>query len=90
VVSRNKKRIGYELEVEVRFEGISPDFEGSECTVTLAELCDDGSDPDASFQVHSSKDGKQDALLKSKLKEKGAKELWEKIVEILGWIKDEL
>ena len=42
VLSRGKKRIGYELEFKVRFEGIDK-WDGVECAIELKEFCDDGS-----------------------------------------------
>ena len=54
IMVRGKKRIGYELELKVKFEGTGR-FEGSECAMKLKELCDDGSDPECRLYVTKEK-----------------------------------
>jgi hypothetical protein len=53
VVSRGKKRMGYELQLKIKFEGCGK-WEGIECATELKELCDDGSDPE--FMLYVTKD----------------------------------
>lgn len=60
IVSRGKKRIGYELDLKVKFEG-SGKWEGLECTIGLKELCDDGSDPESKVKVTKEKSKEQAA-----------------------------
>ena len=43
-MSRGKKRIGYELELKVKFAGLDR-WKGLDCAIELTDLCDDGSDP---------------------------------------------
>lgn len=39
--SRGKKRMGYELEMKIKFRGTGK-WEGLECAIEMTELCDDG------------------------------------------------
>lgn len=41
---RGKKRIGYELKLKLKFEGIKK-MKGVEAEFKFKEICDDGSDP---------------------------------------------
>ncbi len=91
---RGKKRIGYELEVKVNFEGQGPK-KGNDFSFRLQELCDDGSDPSAEF--HASKestkqknkgvDGK-DGLKQEIIKTRVLDEFIEKCKDILKQIQD--
>lgn len=55
---RGKKRIGYELEVKVTLTGVKGSrWEGIECSYEITDFCDDGSDPEISFNV--TKDSKK-------------------------------
>ena len=54
IVSRGKKRLGYELELKIKFAGQNM-YEGAECAVKLEELCDDGSDPETKLYVTKEK-----------------------------------
>ena len=49
-MSRGKKRIGYDLEIKVKFSGQGPKA-GYECAMKLAEFCDDGSQPESKLFV---------------------------------------
>lgn len=40
---RGKKRIGYELDLKIKFEG-QERWDGLKCAIEIKELCDDGSD----------------------------------------------
>lgn len=44
-MSRGKRRIGYELDLKLKFQG-QDKHEGLECTIQISELCDDGSEPE--------------------------------------------
>jgi hypothetical protein len=60
-MSRGKKRMGYELEINVKFEGQGK-YEGMESLVELKEICDDLSDPE--YRVSITKDkGKESAKI---------------------------
>ena len=50
VVSRGKRRIGYELEMKLKFLG-QEKHEGLECAIQINELCDDGSEPETKLYV---------------------------------------
>lgn len=54
ICSRGKKRLGYELELKIKFVGQDA-YEGSECAIKLTELCDDGSDPESKVYVTKEK-----------------------------------
>ncbi len=40
---RGKKRLGYELDVKIKFDG-QKKWAGLYCAIEIKELCDDGSD----------------------------------------------
>jgi len=49
-MSRGKKRMGYELELKLNFEGKGR-WEGLQCAVEMTELCDDGDDPESKLFI---------------------------------------
>jgi len=49
-MSRGKKRMGYELELKLKFKG-QEKWEGLECAIELSELCDDGGDPESKMFI---------------------------------------
>ena len=51
---RGKKRIGYELEIKIKFVG-QAFFEGCEVGLEMCEFCDDGSDPECRIFVTQEK-----------------------------------
>ena len=53
-MSRGKKRIGYELEIKINFEG-SGKLKGTELSIEILELCDDGSDPEFKLDIEKAK-----------------------------------
>lgn len=53
-MSRGKKRMGYELEIKLKFKGQGK-WEGIECAIEFKELCDDGSDPESKLYVTKEK-----------------------------------
>ena len=89
VQSRGKKRIGYELEVKLKFEGKGR-WEGLECSVELSDLCDDGSDPEDKLFI--TKEGKEKGIkFRQEAKEqKVIRQIVEKCREVLAIARDEL
>ena len=63
---RGKRRIGYELELKVKFEGIGQ-YEGTECALKMKEFCDDGSDPECKIYVTKEKDKATTQKLKQEI-----------------------
>lgn len=58
IVSRGKKRIGYEIETRLNFRGNKgKKFDCLECAVKISDLCDDGSDPDV--ELYITKEGRE-------------------------------
>ena len=55
IVSRGKRKIGYELDLKVKFEGIG-ELAENEVSFSFSNLCDDGSDPDFKVYVTKEKD----------------------------------
>jgi hypothetical protein len=49
---RGKRKIGYELEIKVKFDGQGKK-EGSKITLGLKEICDDGSDPEGKITINA-------------------------------------
>ncbi len=83
---RGKKRIGYELEMKVRFKG-GEKFNGIEASIELSDFCDDGSDPD--FKLYVTKEKSPDQGLRFKKEfatKKIIKEFIAKCKEILTLI----
>ena len=59
VRSRGKKRIGYELEMTIVCETVPEAGPGYDCTFSIKDLCDDGSEPECKVTVKLN--GKGDA-----------------------------
>lgn len=55
---RGKKRIGYEFKIKLKFEGVNK-MKGVEAEFKFKDICDDGSEPQASFKI--TKDTKMQA-----------------------------
>lgn len=85
MTSRGKRRIGYELAVKLKLEGLK-NYDGYSYAVSLEELCDDGSDPEANLNVtQQGKKQQKDFNRASTLRE-----IVEKCREILNIIKEEV
>lgn len=63
---RGKRRIGYELELKIKFVGQGV-YEGSECALKMKEFCDDGSDPECRIYVTKEKSKEQSTKLKHEI-----------------------
>eukprot|EP00347_Sterkiella_histriomuscorum_P015547 403356622 len=90
ITSRGKRRIGYELEIKIKFAG-QDKYEGLECAVHLVDFCDDGSDPDTNLYVTKENGGKDQGLKfkKDYSAKKAEKEIVAKCRDILAFIRDE-
>jgi hypothetical protein len=62
-MSRGKKRIGYELEIKLKFTGTGK-YEGLDCSVSFSDFCDDGSDPEQKLFVTKEKGNGQGTKFK--------------------------
>ena len=65
-MSRGKKRMGYELEMKIKFEGLAK-WQGIQCAIDFKELCDDGSDPEYNLYVTKEKDKSQSTKFKQEM-----------------------
>ena len=63
---RGKRRIGYELELKIKFVGQGA-YEGNECAIKLKEFCDDGSDPECKFYITKEKNKETASKLRSEI-----------------------
>ena len=63
---RGKKRIGYELELKIKFVGQGV-YEGSECALKMKDFCDDGSDPECRIYLTKEKNKEQGSKLKQEI-----------------------
>ena len=90
IMVRGKKRIGYELELKIKFEGRGK-YEGTECAIKLKDLCDDGSDPDCRLYVTKEKSKEATQKLKAEINsERVLTEVMGKCRELLQQLKDEV
>lgn len=88
-MSRGKKRMGYELDIKIKFKG-QEKYEGVECDIELKELCDDGSDPEYRIKVAKDKGGDSAEKLKSEISSEDViNEIIEKCRAVLNIIRDE-
>lgn len=89
VMSRGKKRMGYELELKLKFEGQGK-WEGLECAIEMSELCDDGSDPESKiFITKESSKGSGTKFRQEAAAEKLLKEVVDKCREVLALVREE-
>ncbi|CDW91631.1 uncharacterized protein loc101207721 [Stylonychia lemnae] len=87
--SRGKRRIGYELEIKIKFRGLGKQ-EGLECAVKFTEFCDDGSDPEAQLFVTKEEGTDQGTKFKKEWNSQSVtNKVVEKCREILNIIRDE-
>lgn len=89
ICSRGKKRLGYDLELKIKFTGLKT-YEGAEGAIKLHELCDDGSHQESNVYITKEKS----AQLTKKLREdiqmkKAVEELDKKCREVLEILKNE-
>ena len=87
IMSRGKKRMGYELELKINFKGIGK-WTGLTCEIELSDLCDDGGDPEHRLNVDSS-NGTGNKFKTEASAEKLVEKVTEKIREILQLVRDE-
>ena len=88
-MSRGKKRMGYELELKVKFQGRGR-WEGLEAAIELTELCDDGSEPEHKvFITKEAKSGSGPKFREEARSERVAKQLTERCREVLNVLRDE-
>ena len=89
-MSRGKKRLGFELELKLKFAGKGK-WQGLECAVDLKELCDDGSDPDQSLYITQENSKDKGIKFRTEVAEqKTIKQIIEKCREILNVVRDEI
>ncbi len=89
VMSRGKKRMGYELELKVKLAGRGR-WEGLEASVELTELCDDGSDPEHKIYIQKeSSKGSGPKFREEARSERLAKQLTERCRDVLNIVRDE-
>lgn len=81
--------MGYELEINIKFEGQSK-HDGMECSVELKEMCDDLSDPEYRISVTKDKGKESAKALKQEMLAGGVVEtVAAKVREVLNKIRDE-
>ena len=89
VNSRGKKRMGYELEMKLKFKGQGR-WEGLECAIEFTELCDDGDDPQSKlFITKEAQGGSGPKFRQEAASDKLFKEVADKCREILAIIREE-
>ena len=88
-MSRGKKRMGYELEMKLKFKG-QDKWEGLECAIELSELCDDGSDPESKlFITKESSSGSGPKFRQEASADKLVKEVVDKCREVVAIVREE-
>lgn len=86
---RGKKRIGYEIKIKLRFEGVNK-MKGVEVEFKFKDICDDGSEPESTFKI--TKDTKLQAgvQLKKDIRAENTQQvILEKVKEVLNQLKEE-
>ena len=88
-MSRGKKRMGYELEMKIKFKGKGR-WEGLECAVEFTELCDDGDDPESKlFITKETSSGSGAKFRQEAAADKLFKEIADKCREVLAIVREE-